>query len=299
MEVAITDITEVEKEISVSTTPQELAPHFEEAYRRQIPKLEIKGFRKGKAPLDMVKKPHGEAIEYGALDTIASEFYRQIITEREIHTIGEPVLTDIDYKRGSGLSFKIKYEIKPVVHLQQYKGVPVERTVHQVTDEDVEHEILHLQQSNSTLEEVRTATSVEHVVTADVQQLDELGTPLIGKKNADMKIYLAGGTVYKQIRDALVNGSTGESRRVKFESEREGAKVLNHVEVRLKKIERVVLPEVNEEFVKKLTKEKVTSVVDFRTGLRSDIEQYKGAGREGVRRFPYQRNCPPARVYRS
>ena len=89
MEVAITDITEVEKEISVSTTPEELAPHFEEAYKRQIPKLEIKGFRKGKAPLDMVKKLHGEAIEYGALDTIASDFYRQIVTERDIRTIGE------------------------------------------------------------------------------------------------------------------------------------------------------------------------------------------------------------------
>jgi len=274
MEVAITDITEVEKEISVSTTPQELAPHFEEAYKRQIPKLEIKGFRKGKAPLDMVKKLHGEAIEYGALDTIASDFYRQIITERDIQPIGEPVLTDIDYKRGSGLSFKIKFEIKPVVRLQQYKGIPVERTIHQVTDEDVDGEILHLQQSNSTLEEVQTATSVEHVVTADVQQLDEFGTPLIGKKNADMKIYLAGGTVYKQIRDALVNGSTGESRKVKFESEHEGKKVPNHVEIRLKKIERVVLPEVNEEFVKKLTKEKVTSVDDFKKGLRADIEQY-------------------------
>lgn len=274
MEVAITDITDVEKEISIQTTPDELIPHFEEAYKNQLPKIEIKGFRKGKAPLEMVKKLHGELIEYNSLDTIATEFYRQIINERNIRPIGEPVLTDINYKRGESLSFKIKYEIKPVIKLQQYKELAIEKTVHTVSESDVENELLRLRQSNSKLEAAQTASDNEHVLTVDVQQLDDSGTPLIGKKNGDMKIYLGGGTVYQQIKDALLNASVGETKRVKFESEREGQTTLNHVDLLVKQIERVVLPEVTDEFVKGITKDKISTVEEFRKGLKDDIQRY-------------------------
>ncbi len=283
MEIAITDITEVEKEISIQTTADELVPHLEEAYRRYLPKIEIKGFRKGKAPLEMVKKIHGEMIEYNSLDTIASEVYRRVISERNIHPIGDPVLTDMDYKRGEQLSFKIKYEIKPTVQLRQYKAIPVEKLVHRITDDDVEREILRIRQANSTMAEVQNATDQEHVVTADLQQLDDTGMPLIGKKSADMKIYLAGGTVYKEIKDALKNVSVDDTRRAKFEVEREGAKQMNHIELKVKKIEKVVLPDVTDEFVKTLTKEKVTTAADFRQDLRKDIENY--VREEDERRF--------------
>lgn len=273
MDVSITDITDVEKEISIQTTAEELTPHLEEAYKRYLPKIEIKGFRKGKAPLEMVKKIHGEMIEYNSLDAIASDVYRQVITERHIQPIGEPVLTNMDYKRGEQLSFKIKYEIKPAFHLQQYKGVPVERIVHRVTDDDVEREILNIRKSNSTMSEVATVTDREHVVTADIQQLDYGGTPLIGRKNANMKIYLAGGTVYQEIKNALEHASVGETKRVKFEATVNGGKQLNHLELTIKKIEKVILPDITDEFVKTITKEKTTTVVDFRRDLKQDIEK--------------------------
>src|SRR5258707_2456695 len=117
MDVSITDITDVEKEILINVSAEELGPHFEKAYREYLPKIEIKGFRKGKAPLDLVKQIHGEAIEYNALDSIASEVYRDVIKERDIHPIGDPVLTDMDYKLGEALTFKIKYQIKPSFQL--------------------------------------------------------------------------------------------------------------------------------------------------------------------------------------
>src|SRR5512147_1334482 len=127
MEVAVNDITDVQKEIHIIASPGELIPHFEEAYKREQPKIEIKGFRKGKAPIDLVKKMYGESIEYGALDVIASDIFREVAVERHIHPIGEPVLTDMHYHRGEPLSFKVKYEVKPSVTLGEYKGIPAEK----------------------------------------------------------------------------------------------------------------------------------------------------------------------------
>jgi trigger factor len=274
MDVSITDITEVEKEISIHASAGELVPHFEKAYQRYLPTIEIKGFRKGKAPIDLVKKIHGESIEYNALDTIASEVYRSVVQERNIHPIGDPVLTDIDYKRGEALTFKIKYEVKPNFKLADYKGVAVEKLIHPVTDKEIEDELLRLRKANSTSTEAASAADDEHVVIADIQQLDESGTPLIGKKNADTRLYLAGGTMYQEIKDALRNAAPGETKRVKFETEHEGKKQINHLELAVKKVEKVNIPELDNELVKKVTKDKMSTVDEFLSHLREDLGNY-------------------------
>jgi trigger factor len=274
MEVAITDISEVEKEISINVTFQELSPHFEKAYQEYLPKIEIKGFRKGRAPLDLVKKLHGESIEYSSLDSVASDFYRQVIEERDIHPIGEPVLTDIKYDRGSMLSFKIKYEIKPNVELQEYRGIAAEHVIHTVTEKELEDEILRLRKANSSLIAAATAADDEHVVTADVQELDESGMPLIGKKNPGMRMYLSDDTLAPEIRDAMRGTTVGTTRRVRFETVHDDHRHTHHLEFAVTKIEQIQLPEFNDELVRKTTKDKVTSVGDFRTELRNDLENY-------------------------
>ncbi len=274
MEVAITDITEVEKEISVNVPAEELTPHFEKAYQEYVPKIEIKGFRKGKAPLGLIKKLHGASIEYGSLDTVANTLYRQIIEERNIHPIGEPVLTDMKYDRGSTFMFKVKYEIKPKIELQEYKGIIVERLVHTVTDKELEDEIVRLRKANSTTAEVDSVTDDEHVVTADVQELDESGTPLIGKKSPGMRMYLADESLAPEIKTALQKGVRGGLYRVKFETTHDGHAHKHHLELTVTKIEKIQLPDFNDDLVKKTTKDRVTSVEQFRKELRKNLEEF-------------------------
>ncbi|HUL44508.1 MAG TPA: trigger factor [Bacteroidota bacterium] len=274
MEVSITDISEVEKEMHIQTSAEELIPHFEEAYKRYQPKIELHGFRKGKAPLDLVKKIYGESIEYSSLDTIASDVYRGIVEERNLQPIGEPVLTDLDYKRGTGLTFKVKYEIKPNVVVQEYRNLPVEKLVHTITDKEVQDEIYRLRKANATLEEVQQVTDDDHLVTADIQQLDAGGSPLIGKKTPDAKLYLADDTLYPEIRDALRTGSTGASLRVKVDHTHDKEQHTDYLELAVKKIEKTNLPVLDDEFVKKITKGRTVSVDAFMQQLRQDLEQY-------------------------
>ena len=274
MEISITDVSEVEKEIQIQTNATELAPHLEEAYKRYQSKIDIKGFRKGKAPLNMVKRIYGESIEYDSLNTIASDVYRQVVKEKEIYPIGEPVLTDIDYKRGELLSFKVKYEIKPTIELKEYKNIPVEKIIHQATDHELAGELLRLRKSNSTLEPADFVSDEEYLVTADIQQLDETGNPLIGKTTPDARFYLANETMAPEIKKVLGNAKTGEVHRVKFEQIHEDHKHDESIELTVKKIEKVVLPVLDDEFIKKITKDKVTSVSDFQQQMQKDIEKY-------------------------
>lgn len=258
--------------ITVPTT--ELLPHFEQAYRREQSRLAIKGFRKGKAPLELVKKLYGEAIEYDALSTIANDLYRKATEDRHVHPIGEPVLTDMHYKRGEDLRFKIRYEIKPEFDLGQYRGIAVDKIVHPVVDSEVEDEVLRIRKANSTFSEAQNATDDEHVVTVDVQELDDSGTPLIGKKSSDMKIYLADESVTPEVRDLLRGSSVTETKTSRLDIERDGKPQSTNLQFTVKKIEKVELPALDSELLSKVTKGKITDVTEFRKKLREDIEAY-------------------------
>jgi trigger factor len=268
------DISDVEKEIQIQVTADELQPHFDKAYKQEQLKVNIKGFRKGKAPLEMVKSLYGEAIEYDSLTHIASEFYQKAMDEQNISPIGEPSLVDMNYKRGEQFSFKIKYEVEPHFELKEYKNIPVEKLVHHVTDKELDEEILRLRKNNSTFSEVQTVTDDGHVVTVDAQELDDTGAPLIGKKYSGMRVFLDDENVVQEIKTALKNVTAGEKRRAKFEVDHQDHKHTNHLELTVRKIEKVNVPDFNDEFVKIITKEKVTTPTDFKYKLRQDLESY-------------------------
>ncbi len=274
LELTINTISQTEQEAHITLTSSELQPHFEEAYQKFRPKAELKGFRKGKVPMDMIRQLYGEAIEQDALDTIANEFFQKAIEEKKIEPIGRPSLVDMDFQRGKSLNFKIKYEVKPVIELKKYKGLKVEKPVHAVMDEEVEAEIEQIRRSNSTNTEVQTVTDEEHLVTGSVQELDEQGTPLIGRKTSQAKFLLSDTTLVKEIRDALRAAEVGQTYRVSFTNQHDDHTHTVNAAITVTKIEKVNLPLLDEALVKKVTGDKVSSVEQFRKDMHADIERY-------------------------
>ena len=274
MEVQINSRSEVVREIEITANAEELRPHFDKAYKEYRPKIEIRGFRKGKAPLDMVKKLYGEMIEHEYLDKIASEFYRQAVKEKDLKPIGEPTLLDIKYDLGEQVWFKIQYDVRPVITLKQYKGISVETVVHTVTDAEMEDELVRIQKINSRREEVEEAKDNEHVVTAHLQEFDETGFPIIGKKTENARFYLADPQLEQPFKDALRGTKRGNEHQIAFEHQHGEHTHKVNMKANVTKVEKVVLPELNDEFIKKITKDKIASVEEFRKSVRQDLESY-------------------------
>ncbi|MEX2089636.1 MAG: trigger factor [Bacteroidota bacterium] len=274
MEVTLVSISDVSKEVEIHATSDELKPHFDKAYHEYRPKIEIKGFRKGKAPLDMIKKLYGELIENEYLDKLASELYRQAVQEKDLKPIGEPTLVDLDYRRGEHFRFKIKYDVRPTITLKQYKGLSVKAVVHRLVDAELEEEIDRLRKGNSALVDVEKATDDEHIVTAEMQELDESGVPLIGKKTENARFYLADPQLEKPFKDALTGAAKGNEHTVRFEHQHGDHTHKVNAKLNVTNVQKVILPELNDELVKKVTKEKIASVAEFRTSLREDLESY-------------------------
>jgi len=274
VEANVTEVNTVAREIEITVPADELKPHFEQKYKEYQPKVDIKGFRKGKAPLNVVVKLYGEMIEQESLQEVATEFYKRAITEKDLKPIGEPTLLDIDYKRGEQLTFKIRYDIRPSITLKKYKGIKVTKPVHAVTDADLEQEVLRLRRMNAGLTEVNAATDEEHVVTVDMQDVDDAGMPIIGKRTKDARFYLADEKLEAPFKDALRNAEKGGEYTVQFEHDHGDHSHTVRSKLSVTKVEKVDLPTVDDAFVKKITNDKVSSVAEFTADLRRDLEVY-------------------------
>jgi trigger factor len=274
LQVTINTLSDVKQEAVIELTSAELQPHFDQAYTKYRGKVELKGFRKGKAPVEMIKKLYGEAIEHESLDDIANTFFHQAMDEKNIRPIGRPSMVDMDYKRGEKCQFRIEYELKPPVALKTYKGIAVERPVHNVSDEEVNEEIQQIQKANSTSAPAETVADDEHVVTADVQELDEAGTPLVGRKSNGVRFYLADHTIAPELRDALRGAAVGTTLEAAYESQHGDHSHKVRLSVTPKSIEKLQLPAFDEALVKKITRDKVSSPDEFKASLRADLERY-------------------------
>ena len=274
MEVTIQDLSEVSREVEIKATPEELQPHFNKAYADYRKKVEIRGFRKGKAPVDIIKKLYGDLIEHEALESIASDFYRQTIKEKNLKPIGEPTLIDLDFKHESGVKFKIHYDVRPEIVLKDYKGIEIEKVVHPVTEEDIEEEVLRLRRSNASFQETDAAVDTEHIVTVDMQDVDESGAPIAGKRSPGVRFYLGDENLELPFKKALSNANKGGVYRVQFEHEHGDHKHNVNSELTVTKIEKIMTPELDQALVEKMTKGKTVSVEQFRADIRKDLEEY-------------------------
>jgi trigger factor len=274
VEVTVQSLSDVSRTVEITASTEDLIPHFEKAYLEYRKKIEIRGFRKGKAPIDIVKKLYGDLIENDSLNQVATEFYRQAVKEKDLKPIGEPMLVDMDYKPGKSFQCKIQYDVRPQIEIKEYKGIEVEKVVHTVTDGEIEKELVRLQRINAAMEAVDAVTSPEHIVTATLQDLDENGTPVIGKKSDNIRFYLADEQLEQPFKDVLKEAKKDGEYTVQFEHKHGEHTHTVNTQISVKKIEKVSLPALNDEFVAKVTKDKFKTVETLRASVKEDVIAY-------------------------
>jgi len=270
VELNINKLSQTEQEAEIKLTWDELAPYFEEAYKKFQAEAEIKGFRKGKAPLELIKRQFGEQIEYDALDDIVNDVYQNLVRDKKIEVIGTPELVDVDYKRGESLTFKIKYEILPEVEISNYSNLQVEKIVHTVDDKEVEDEIRRLLIANATYEEANEVQGELYRVTVDLQGVDQNNLPVLGRRSEDVVIDLDDESVVESLRQRLLKARKDDEFIIELTVDNKPEKV----RVNVKKIEKKILPDLNDEFASKITGGKVNTVDELRNYLKRELQKW-------------------------
>ncbi len=283
MEFKINKLDDVKQEVEFEISYADLAPYFEKSYKKYQKKAEIPGFRKGKAPISMLKRMYGDMIEQGSLEDVANEMYRNFLEENHIHPLSEGALVDMDYEPKQVFKFKVKYEVKPEINLADYKGIEVSKTMTKIDDKMIDEEIKYLQSKHVTYENAEKADGDEFTITMDVQKLDDAGIDIIGQRDKDVKFYLNDPQINKEFKEQLEGITLGEERVLILPAQEEGK--TEKYKVFCNKIDKVIFPELNEEFFKHLYKdEEITTIEKFREKVTSEMEGiYKNISEQEVR----------------
>ena len=139
-------------ELEVEATAEEFEAAVQTAYQKAKNKINVPGFRKGKAPRKMIEKLYGEACFYDdAVNAMVPEVVGAAIDEAGIELVDRPEIDVTSLSKEAGVSFKVKCTAKPEVEISDYKGIEVEKTVKTVTDEDVDNRLKSMQERNGRL----------------------------------------------------------------------------------------------------------------------------------------------------
>lgn len=283
MEIKINDVNISEKELEVTYTFDEIKKDLEIEVQKQTKKLQIPGFRKGKAPLPLLKKMYGDAFEHEASEKVASKKFWDVADEKHLHPIGKPTITDIKFVPNESLFFKIVYEVLPQIEVKDYKGLDIEIPDLVVKDEDVDHEIKHILKANETFEPAEVVTGADCTLDVEIERVDKDGNPFEGSKPETLQIDLSNQRVAKEIVENSKGKKVGESFSFSFNDERtiknkEGedekfTEVLDYKAI-IKGIKKSIIPVLDETLIKKVTKDKVSTEGELKDQIKNDIQNY-------------------------
>ncbi|MCK9211288.1 MAG: trigger factor [Ignavibacteriaceae bacterium] len=280
METKINVISESVNELEVIAAYDEIKSLIDTEVQKQTKTLQIDGFRKGKVPPAVIKRIYGDSLEYTASEKAANKLFWQIEKEQNLKPINEPSLTDIDFKPNEKLTFKVRYEIFPNLEPQGYKGLEIEVPDFQVTDVEVESEVTRLLEANATYEDAETVENEKHLITADIFSASEDGSSSGIKMETDYKINLTNKNINKEIYDNALNKHVGDTFSFSFDEPHEHHDDVPHehkkisYSVEIKNIQKIVYPELNEEFLKKVTRDKISTEEELRENIRKDLLSY-------------------------
>ena len=279
MDVKVIPAEKWKRYIEVTVPAAEVESEFNQALRRYQKRVQIQGFRKGKAPLNFVKQIYGDAIRQEAIEEMVPKILNEAREENRLKTVGPADIEEMKYDEQTGLNFRAAVEVAPEVELRQYKGLEFERTIYDIDEQDVEEALENLREQNATVKKLEDGAEAraEHIVTVDLQQIDAAGFPIINEKLENQRFIVAADNEFTA---PLLGAKTGDTRRTSYTRE---PKELTAAEpppptfyqATIKEIMENVLPALDDSFAKTFGKSQTLEELkeDVRTHLKQRAEQ--------------------------
>ncbi|MBS5522666.1 MAG: trigger factor [Clostridiales bacterium] len=197
--------------LTIDVPAAEFEKAITKAYNKNKGQISIPGFRKGKVPQIMVERMYGPAIFYEeAANFVMPEAYEKAAEESNLEIVSRPVVNVTQMEKGKDFIFTAEVAIKPEVTLGEYKGIEVEKTEIEVTDEEVDAEIKKTQEQNSreiTVE--RPAENGDTVVIDYAGTID--GAAFDGGSAQGHSLVLGSNSFIPGFEDQLVGAAAGSN----------------------------------------------------------------------------------------
>lgn len=265
--------------LTVEVSAEQFAACMQTAYKKNKNRFALPGFRKGKAPQNMIEKMYGPEVFYeAAADEAINETYADAMKESELEIVSRPEVDIVQIEKGKPFIYTAMVAVKPEVTLGEYKGVEVEKASEEVTDEEVSAELVRIQNQNSRLLTIED----RGVEDGDQTVIDFKGTidgvAFEGGESEDYSLTIGSHSFIDTFEEQLIGKQVGETCEVNvtFPTEYHAKELAGKpavFEVKIKEIKHKELPELNDEFASEVSE--FETLEEYKADLRKNLEDRK------------------------
>ena len=263
------DVNIVKFEVKVEAEKFDAA--LTRAYKKNVKNFNVPGFRKGKVPMNVVKKYYGiEVLLEDAVNFAIEGSYSEVLKENNIVPVDYPKIDVVEVGEGKDFVYTAEVTVYPEVELGDYKGLSIEKKTYEVTEEEVSKKLKEMQEKNARVETKEEGT-VENgnIAVIDFKGYVD-GEAFQGGEGKDYSLEIGSKTFIDTFEEQLVGAKVNDTVEVNVTfPENYGKEELNgkpaKFEVTIKEIKVKELPELDDEFAKE------TSEFDTIADLKADV----------------------------
>ncbi len=257
------------------TIPPERVGRARAAERKRLGKrVRIKGFRRGKIPVDVIEQRYGDFLDEHVRSVLVEEAYREAVDETELRPAGAAHITNVQYAPGDRLTFQAEFEIMPSVTLDRLGGFKIERETAPVTDEEVSEILDRIRSEHADWNEVdRTPTDGERVSVA-IEPLPEPDSEPTGEARP-YQFVLGSGQALEGVESAIKGIAPGNAGTFDITFAGEGEDAISEtrrLHIRLDTVEEQVLPELDDSLAAKAGE--FEDLAGLEEAVRSDLARH-------------------------
>lgn len=242
--------------LKITLPAEEVNKGFKKAVAKIAGQVNIPGFRKGKAPRNIIEMHYGkEAVKQEAFELVANQCYTEALEKEKLIPVSDPKVEDSVFEENKDMELTIKVTLKPEVKLGDYKELHVEKEAVEVTDEAVEEQVQGLRSRHAKMVEAEEGAVIEK---GDFAIIDFAGTvdgePFSGGEGKGYPLEVGSNSFIPGFEDQLVGLKKGDSTDVDvtfpeeyFVKELAGKQAIFKVNVQ--DVKRKELPELTDEYV--------------------------------------------------
>lgn len=267
--------------LTIEVSAEEFEKAMETAYHKQKGKINVQGFRKGKAPRSVIEKMYGAGIFYeDAANAIIPEAYEKAVEESGLEIVSQPEIDVTQIEKGKSFIFTAEVAVRPEVTLGEYKGIQVEKKTAEVTEEEVNAEIDRVREQNSrtiTIED-RPAKDGDMTVIDFEGFVD--GEAFEGGKGTDYPLTLGSHSFIDTFEDQLAGKNIGEEVEVNvtFPEDYHAKELAGKpamFKVTIKEIKEKELPELDDDFAQDVSE--FETVAEYKEDVKKNLLERKEA----------------------
>lgn len=266
-------------ELVITVSPDVFEAEVEKSYKKNVMKMNIPGFRKGKAPRKMIEKMYGADVFYDdAVNAVYPEAYEEAIKEAKITPVDRASVEIISID-SEGFKFKATVTVKPEVEIKDYKGIKVEKDAVKVSASEVDSELEAYRKRQARLidAEEDAVTKNGDSVTFDFEGFVD-GKAFEGGKAEDFSLVLGSGQFIPGFEDQMIGKKAGEkfTVNVKFPEDYHAEELKGkdaEFKINLKSIKYEELPELDDEFAKDVSD--FDTLKEFKDDIKKRILERK------------------------